>query len=365
MKTIEHWIDGGPTAAASTRRAPVYDPATGRQQAAVLLAESADVDTAVAAATKAYGSWGESSLAQRMRVMFAFRELLLRNEDELAAIVAAEHGKTVADARGEIVRGREVVECACGIADALQGGYFDQYSRGVDVLSFREPLGVVAGITPFNFPAMAPMWMHPIAIATGNTFLLKPSERDPSASDLIARLYTEAGLPDGVFNVVHGDRTAVDAILDHPGIAAVSFVGSTPVAKYVAVGDAAKPLVEVLARKVRAIRVGPGQDPVSEMGPLITWPAQERVTAAVVSAAAQGATVVVDGRGLQVPGYEEGFFLPMSRYSFGGWKDSLFGDSSIHGPEGVRFYTRPKVVTTRWPDSVPSSPAAFAFPTSH
>ncbi|GAA5162308.1 MULTISPECIES: CoA-acylating methylmalonate-semialdehyde dehydrogenase [Amycolatopsis] len=493
MTTIEHWIDGALTSAGSTRTAPVHDPATGRRQAEVLLAEPSDVDTAVAVAGKAFESWSNSSLTQRTRVLFAFRELLVRHEDELARLVSSEHGKVVDDARGEIVRGREVVEYACGIADALKGGFSDQVSRDVDVHSFRQPLGVVAGITPFNFPVMVPSWMHPIAIATGNTFVLKPSERDPSASNFVARLYAEAGLPDGVFNVVHGDKVAVDAILDHPGIAAVSFVGSTPIAKYVherataagkrvqalggaknhavvlpdadlefaanhltaaafgsagqrcmaisigvAVGDAADGLVEVLERKAREVKVGPGADPASDMGPVVTQAARERVLAAVDSAAAQGATVVVDGRSLTVEGHEDGFFVgpslldnlttemdayreeifgpvlgivrvdtvdeaialinanpygngtaiftgsgeaarrfqrevkvgmigvnvpipvPMSYYSFGGWKDSLIGDSPIHGPEGVRFYTRAKVVTTRWPHTE----AGFNFPTS-
>ncbi|MFT7870678.1 MULTISPECIES: CoA-acylating methylmalonate-semialdehyde dehydrogenase [Amycolatopsis] len=493
MNTIEHWINGTATPAGSTRTAPVYDPATGRRQAAVLLAEASDVDTAVAAAGKAFESWGNSSLSQRTKVMFAFRELLVRHEDELARIISAEHGKVIEDARGEIVRGREVVEYACGIADALKGSFSDQVSRDVDVHDFHQPLGVVAGITPFNFPIMVPLWMHPIAIATGNTFVLKPSERDPSASNFVARLYAEAGLPDGVFNVVHGDKTAVDAILDHPGIAAVSFVGSTPIAKYVhergtaagkrvqalggaknhavvlpdadleyaadhltaaafgsagqrcmaisvgvAVGPAGDRLVEILERKAREVRVGPGTDPASDMGPVVTEAARERVVHSVTRGAEQGAKVVVDGRDLKVEGHEEGFFVgpslldevtpemdayrdeifgpvlaivrtetldeaiavinanpygngtavftasgeaarkfqrevkvgmigvnvpipvPMSYYSFGGWKDSLIGDSPIHGPAGVRFYTRAKVVTTRWPHSE----AAFTFPTS-
>ncbi|MFB9690828.1 CoA-acylating methylmalonate-semialdehyde dehydrogenase [Amycolatopsis plumensis] len=493
MNTIEHWINGTATPAGSTRTAPVYDPATGRRQAAVLLAEASDVDTAVAAAGKAFESWGNSSLSQRTKVMFAFRELLVRHEDELARIISAEHGKVIEDARGEIVRGREVVEYACGIADALKGSFSDQVSRDVDVHDFHQPLGVVAGITPFNFPIMVPLWMHPIAIATGNTFVLKPSERDPSASNFVARLYAEAGLPDGVFNVVHGDKTAVDAILDHPGIAAVSFVGSTPIAKYVhergtaagkrvqalggaknhavvlpdadleyaadhltaaafgsagqrcmaisvgvAVGPAGDRLVEILERKAREVRVGPGTDPASDMGPVVTEAARERVVHSVARGAEQGAKVVVDGRDLKVEGHEEGFFVgpslldevtpemdayrdeifgpvlaivrtetldeaiavinanpygngtavftasgeaarkfqrevkvgmigvnvpipvPMSYYSFGGWKDSLIGDSPIHGPAGVRFYTRAKVVTTRWPHSE----AAFTFPTS-
>jgi malonate-semialdehyde dehydrogenase (acetylating)/methylmalonate-semialdehyde dehydrogenase len=432
-----------------------------------------------------------------MRVMFAFRELLVRHEDELARLISAEHGKVVDDARGEIVRGREVVEYACGIAEVLKGSFSDQVSRDVDVHSFRQPLGVCAGITPFNFPIMVPLWMHPIAIATGNTFVLKPSERDPSAANRVAELYAAAGLPDGVFNVVHGDKVAVDAILDHPDVAAVSFVGSTPIAKYVherasavgkrvqalggaknhavvlpdadlefaanhliaaafgsagqrcmavsvgvAVGDAGEALVDALARKARAVRVGPGDAPESEMGPLVTRAAQERVVAAVGRGAEQGATVVVDGRGHTVPGHENGFFVgptvldhvtpamaayreeifgpvlsvvrvdtvqaaidivnanpygngtaiftsggeaarrfqrevkvgmigvnvpipvPMSCYSFGGWKDSLIGDSPIHGPEGVRFYTRAKVVTTRWPQVNRSVDAAFHFPTS-
>ncbi|MFE2494421.1 CoA-acylating methylmalonate-semialdehyde dehydrogenase [Streptomyces scopuliridis] len=497
MSTIEHWINGAATAGASSRTAPVFNPATGASATRVRLAGPSDVDAAADAAAHAFESWSETSLSQRIKVMFAFRELLVRHEDELARIISAEHGKVVDDARGEIVRGREVVEYVCGLGDILKGSFSDQVSTGVDVHDFRQPLGVCAGITPFNFPAMVPLWMHPVAIATGNTFVLKPSERDPSATNLVARLYQEAGLPDGVFNVVHGDKTAVDAILDHPGIAAVSFVGSTPIAKYVhergtahgkrvqalggaknhgvvmpdadldfaakhliaaaygsagercmaisvavAVGSAADPLVEILERKARAIKVGPGDDPTSEMGPLVTAAAQERVTGAVASGAAQGATVVVDGRGLKIEGHENGFFVgpslldrvttgmdayreeifgpvltvvrvdtvdeaialinanpygngtavftsdggtarhfqrkvtvgmigvnvpvpvPMSYYSFGGWKDSLIGDSPVHGPEGVRFYTRVKVVTTRWPHREREISAGFSFPTS-
>jgi malonate-semialdehyde dehydrogenase (acetylating)/methylmalonate-semialdehyde dehydrogenase len=498
VKTIEHWINGAATPAGSTRTAPVWNPATGQQQASVLLAERSDVDTAVAAASKAFDSWSNSSLSQRMRIMFAFRELLVRHEDELARMISREHGKVVDDARGEIVRGREVVEYAAGIAEVLKGGFSDQVSRDVDVYSFRQPLGVCAGITPFNFPIMVPLWMHPIALATGNTFVLKPSERDPSASNLVAELYAEAGLPDGVFNVVHGDKTTVDSILDHPDIAAVSFVGSTPIARYVheratatgkrvqalggaknhavvlsdadlefaanhltaaafgsagercmaisvgvAVGEAGDALVEVLARKAREVKVGPGDDPASEMGPLVTNAAKERVITSVAAGAQQGATVVVDGRDLRLPEHEAGFFVgpslldhvtttmdayreeifgpvlvvvrvesideaialinanpygngtaiftadgasarrfqrevkvgmigvnvpipvPMSFYSFGGWKDSLFGDSPIHGPEGVRFYTQAKVVTTRWPHVDRPASAAFTFPTAN
>ncbi|MBN9747952.1 methylmalonate-semialdehyde dehydrogenase (CoA acylating) [Amycolatopsis sp. A1MSW2902] len=497
MNTIEHWINGVSTPAGSTRTAPVYDPATGKQQSAVLLAESADVDTAVAAAAKAAESWSESSLTQRTRILFAFRELLVKHEDELARVISSEHGKVVDDARGEIVRGREVVEYACGIADALKGSFSDQVSRGVDVHDFRQPLGVVAGITPFNFPIMVPLWMHPVAIAAGNTFVLKPSERDPSASNLVAQLYAEAGLPDGVFNVVHGDKVAVDALLDHPDVSAVSFVGSTPIAKYVhergtatgkrvqalggaknhavvlpdadleyaanhltaaafgsagqrcmaisvavAVGDAGDRLIGVLERKAREVKVGPGSDATNDMGPVVTAAARDRVLTAVARGAEEGATVVVDGRGHSVDGHEEGFFVgpslldhvttemqayreeifgpvlavvrvstvdeaialinanpygngtaiftgsgeaarrfqrgvhvgmigvnvpipvPMSYYSFGGWKDSLIGDSPIHGPAGVRFYTRAKVVTTRWPETEAHG-AAFNFPTAN
>lgn len=498
MKTIEHWINGSPAPGSASDTQPVFNPATGLEQARVVLGGAADVDTAVQAASRAFETWSESSLTQRTQVMFAFRQLLVEHEEELGRIISAEHGKTVDDARGEITRGREVVEFACGLGDVLKGSFSDQVSRGIDVHNFRQPLGVVAGITPFNFPAMVPLWMHPMAIATGNTFILKPSERDPSAANFVADLYKKAGLPDGVFNVVHGGKDAVDAILTHPGIEAVSFVGSTPIAKYVheqatshgkrvqalggaknhavvlpdadlefaanhitagaygsagercmavsvavAVGDAADGLVEVLERKAREVKVGPGDAPGVEMGPLVTKAAQERVENAVGTAAAQGATVVVDGRGLKVDGHEEGFFtgpslldhvtvemdaykeelfgpvlaivraesldeaislinanpygngtalftasgeaarlfqrnihvgmiginvpvpVPMSYYSFGGWKDSLIGDSPIHGPEGIRFYTRPKVVTTRWPQQAQHVTAGFNFPTSN
>jgi len=494
---IEHWINGSPTRAGSHRTGPVYNPATGATQSEVLLAETADVDTAVAAASKAFETWADSSLTQRQRIMFRFRELLVAHEDELAALISREHGKVVEDARSEIVRGREVVEYACGIADALKGSFSDQVSRDIDVHNFRQPLGVCVGITPFNFPIMVPLWMHPIAIATGNTFVLKPSERDPSASNLVARLYAEAGLPDGVFNVVHGDKTAVDALLNHPDVAAVSFVGSTPIARYVheqatatgkrvqalggaknhavvlpdadlefaanhltaaaygsagqrcmavsvgvAVGDAGDALVDVLKAKAEAIQVGPGDDPASDMGPLVTAQARQRVIDAVATGKTQGADVVVDGRGHTVAGHEDGFWVgpslldhitpdmaayqeeifgpvlavarvetvddaiqlinnnpygngtalftssgaaarkfqrevhvgmiginvpipvPMSYYSFGGWKDSLIGDSPIHGPDGVRFYTQAKTVTTRWPDVQRSVEAAFNFPTT-
>ncbi|WP_433469516.1 CoA-acylating methylmalonate-semialdehyde dehydrogenase [Spirillospora sp. CA-128828] len=483
MRTIQHWIAGADTSGASTRFGSVHDPALGVQQARVALAEPSDVDAAVRAAAKAFDEWRDVPVTRRAKIMLAFRDLAERHADRLAEIIADEHGKVLADARGEVVRGLEVVEFACGIPQLLKGEYSDQVSTGVDAHSFRQPLGVCAGITPFNFPAMVPLWMHPISIATGNTFVLKPSERDPSASNLIARLYAEAGLPDGVFNVVHGDKTAVDAILDHPGIAAVSFVGSTPIAKYVhgrasangkrvqalggaknhavvlpdadldfaaaqltaagygsagqrcmaisavvAVGDAGDGLVERLRERARAIRVGPGREPGSEMGPVITREARERVAGYVERGVAAGAELVVDGRDLRVDGHRDGFFLgpclfdrvtadmdvyrdeifgpvlvvlradgfdeavdlvnanpfgngtaiftssgraartfqrrvqvgmigvnvpipvPMAFHSFGGWKDSLFGDTHVHGPEGVRFYTRAKAVTSRWPE---------------
>ena len=496
MNTIPHWINGSPVTGTDTQ--PVFNPATGQEQARVVLGGAAQVDAAVTAAATAFETWSESSLTQRTQVMFAFRQLLVEHEEELGRIISAEHGKTVDDARGEITRGREVVEFACGLGDVLKGSFSDQVSRGIDVHDFRQPLGVVAGITPFNFPAMVPLWVHPVAIATGNTFILKPSERDPSAANFVAGLYRKAGLPDGVFNVGHGGKAAVDAILTHPGIEAVSFVGSTPIAKYVheqatshgkrvqalggaknhavvlpgadlefaanhitagaygsagercmalsvavAVGDAADALVEVLKRKAEEVKVGPGDQAGTEMGPLVSKAAQERVENAVGTAHTQGATVVVDGRGLKIDGHEEGFFtgpslldhvttemaayreelfgpvlavvrvdtlddaidvinanpygngtavftasgeaarrfqravrvgmigvnvpvpVPMAYYSFGGWKDSLIGDSPIHGPEGIRFYTRPKVVTTRWPQHNHHVAAGFDFPTSN
>ncbi|MFL6098011.1 MAG: aldehyde dehydrogenase family protein, partial [Blastococcus sp.] len=233
MRTIQHWIDGAETRGSSMRTQAVFNPATGEQQAEVLLADQSDVDRAVATAAAAFEEWSESSLSRRTRVLFAFREIVNRRVDELAAAITDEHGKVLSDAAGEVQRGLEVVEFACGIPNLLKGDYSDQVSTGVDSFSFRQPLGVVAGITPFNFPAMVPMWMFPVAIACGNTFVLKPSERDPSASVLLAEMWAEAGLPPGVFNVLHGDKVAVDGLLDHPDVAAVSFVGSTPIARYV------------------------------------------------------------------------------------------------------------------------------------
>jgi malonate-semialdehyde dehydrogenase (acetylating) / methylmalonate-semialdehyde dehydrogenase len=484
MRTIQHWIAGSETTGASTRFGPVYNPATGDHQAQVALATAADVEAAVQAAAKAFEAWSDVSLMRRARIMFAFRDLIERHIDELSKLVADEHGKVVSDAKGEITRGLEVVEFACGLPTLLKGEYSEQVSTGVDAYSFRQPLGVCAGITPFNFPVMVPMWMHPVAIAAGNTFVLKPSERDPSASNLVARLYAEAGLPDGVFNVVHGDKVAVDAILDHPDVAAVSFVGSTPIARYVherasaggkrvqalggaknhavvlpdadlefaanhitaagygsagqrcmaisavvAVGQAGDALVERLKEKAIEVKVGPGREPSSEMGPVVTPEARDRIAGYVSRGEQAGAALVVDGRGLTVKDHENGFFVgpclfdrvstemdiyrdeifgpvlvilragtfdeaidiinanpygngtaiftssgqaarkfqryvqvgmiginvpipvPMAFYSFGGWKDSLFGDTHVHGPEGIRFYTRAKAITSRWPDN--------------
>ncbi len=496
MPTIEHWIAGKPTALASTRSADVFDPATGQRSGEVLLAGAADVDQAVSAAREAFVEWSQASLTARTKVLFAFRELVNGHIAELAELITSEHGKVLSDARGEVQRGLEVVEFACGIPQLLKGDYSDQASAGVDVFSFREPLGVVAGITPFNFPIMVPMWMHPIAIACGNTFVLKPSERDPSGSQLVARLWQEAGLPDGVFNVVNGDVEAVDALLDHPDVAAVSFVGSTPIARYiherasangkrvqalggaknhaivmpdadpsfaaehlaaaafgsagercmaistaVAVGEAGDALMEAVVEQANAVRVGPGDAGSSDMGPVITAASRDRIVGLIQSGADQGATLAVDGRGLVVPGHENGFWVgptvidhvtptmdvyteeifgpvltvvragtvaeaialingnpygngtaiftssgetartfqrgvhvgmigvnvpipvPMAYYSFGGWKDSLFGDKHVHGPEGVSFYTRAKVVTSRWPHVETPSGASLQFPT--
>jgi malonate-semialdehyde dehydrogenase (acetylating)/methylmalonate-semialdehyde dehydrogenase len=480
MRTIQHWIDGSGTHGSSTRTAPVFDPATGRQQAEVLLADAGDVDAAVAAARKGFEKWRHVSLSRRSRVMFNFRNLVMENVDELARIVADEHGKVFGDAKGEIVRGMEISEYVCGLPQLLKGEYSDQVSTEVDSYSFRQPLGICAGITPFNFPVMVPMWMHPVAIACGNAFILKPSERVPSASYFFAELYQKAGLPDGVFNVVQGDKTAVDAILAHPDISAVSFVGSTPIAQYVyergtaagkrvqalggaknhclvmpdanldfaanhitaaaygssgqrcmaisvavVVGNVGDALVEKLKEKALAVKMGPAADQDSEMGPVITAASRDRIVDYIGRGEAAGATVVVDGR---TAGSGQGFFVgptlfdnvttdmdvyrdeifgpvltvvrvnsaqegidlinrnpygngtciftssgsaarkfqrdvsagmvginvpvpvPMAFYSFGGWKASLFGDKHIHGPEGIKFYTRGKVVTARWPE---------------
>ncbi|MGH3503072.1 MAG: CoA-acylating methylmalonate-semialdehyde dehydrogenase [Nocardioidaceae bacterium] len=497
MRTIEHWIDGHPAPGASQRHGKVWNPATGQHQADVRLATAADVDAAVQSAKVAFEGWSETSLSARAKVLFAFREVLGSRLEEVAEAISDEHGKVVSDARGEVQRGLEVVEFACGIPHLLKGEYSDQVSTGIDVFSFREPLGVVAGITPFNFPAMVPMWMFPVAIACGNTFVLKPSERDPSASLLMAQAWSDAGLPAGVFNVVQGDKGAVDALLDHDDVQAVSFVGSTPIAAYihgrasaagkrvqalggaknhavvlpdadldfasdhlvsaafgsagercmaisaaVAVGDAGDGLMAEVNRKAAEVKVGSGRDAASEMGPVVTPQARDRIHGLIETGATQGATVTVDGRTIVVPGFEEGFFVgptvidevttdmdvyteeifgpvlsvlrvdsvdeaialvnanpygngtaiftssgeaarrfqrgvdvgmiginvpipvPMAYYSFGGWKDSLYGDTHVHGSEGVSFYTRAKVITSRWPHVQNPAGASFHFPTS-
>ncbi len=493
---IGHWIGGAvPAAHAGTRYATVWNPATGRATARVALGTAADVDAAVRAAGEAFPAWAATPPIRRARVLFRFRELLEAHADEIAAAIVAEHGKVFSDARGEVQRGLEVVEFACGIPQLLKGEYSEQAGTGVDAYSFRQPLGVCVGITPFNFPAMVPMWMFPVAIACGNAFVLKPSERDPSASLLMAQLLRTAGLPDGVFNVVHGDKEAVDALLAHPRVAAVSFVGSTPIARYihetasrhgkrvqalggaknhmvvlpdadldqavdaligaaygsagercmavsvaVAVGPVADALVERLAERVPRIRIGAGTDPDAEMGPLVTAAHREKVLHYIDAGVAEGARLVVDGRAVAAPDGGDGFFLggtlfdavepgmaiyrdeifgpvlsivraesferalalvneheygngcaiftrdgdaarefvarvqigmvgvnvpipvPMAFHSFGGWKASLFGDHHMHGPEGVRFYTKLKAVTQRWPAGIRAG-AEFTMPT--
>jgi malonate-semialdehyde dehydrogenase (acetylating)/methylmalonate-semialdehyde dehydrogenase len=482
---INHWIDGAPVDGTSGRTAPVFNPATGEQTGEVALASAGDVAAAVASAKSAARAWRSASLSRRSAVLFAFRELLAQRADELAMIVTAEHGKVLGDAHGEIARGLENVEFACGVPQLLKGGFSEQAATGVDVYSIRQPLGVVAGITPFNFPAMVPLWMAANAMACGNAFILKPSEKDPTAALWLAHLWQEAGLPDGVFTVVHGDKEAVDTLLTHPDVAAVSFVGSTPIARYiyetgtahgkrvqalggaknhmvvlpdadvdmaadaavsaaygaagercmaisvaVAVGDVGDALVDAIAARLPKLRVGNGADPDSEMGPLITREHRDKVASYIAAGADSGAVVVVDGREADVPA--DGFFLgttlldrvspemsvytdeifgpvlcvvraetytealelinanqyangvaiftrdggaarqfqfdvevgmvgvnvpipvPVAYYSFGGWKASLFGDTHMYGPEGINFYTRGKVVTSRWPDPATS-----------
>ena len=486
MDRITHWIDNAAVPGTSGRTGPVFDPATGEMRAEVDLAGAGEVDAAVASARRAFLEWSEVSIAQRTRLMFRFRELVEANRDELARRLSAEHGKVVADAGGEVARALENIEYACGLAELLKGGYSEQASGGVDVHSLRQPLGVVAGITPFNFPAMVPLWMIPNAVACGNTFVLKPSEKDPSAPRFVAELFAEAGFPAGVLNVVNGDAEAVNALLTHPGVAAVSFVGSTPIARHVyvtgtaagkrvqalggaknhmvvlpdadldlaadaavnaaygsagercmavsvvvAVGDVGDPLVDAIAARVDKLVIGPGDDPDSQMGPLITADHRDKVAGYIDAGEAVGAEVVVDGRTQEFDG--DGFFLgvtlldhvqpdmsvytdeifgpvlcvvragsyadamalveanpygngaaiftrdggvarrfqrevstgmvgvnvpvpvPVGYYSFGGWKDSLFGDTHMYGPEGISFWTRGKVVTSRWPEPATSA----------
>ena len=362
MRTIPHWINGQEVVPASGNFGPVFDPSTGEQQAQVGLATTAEMDAAIATAKAAFPAWRSTSLSRKSEILFRFRELVVANRDEIARLVSIEHGKVPSDAAGELARGIENIEFSCGIPTHMKGGFSEQVSGGVDVYSIKQPLGVVAGITPFNFPAMVPLWMFTNAIATGNTFILKPSEKDPSVTVFMAKLLKEAGLPDGVFNIVHGDKVAVDAILNNPDIAAVSFVGSTPIAKYiystgtangkrvqalggaknhmvvlpdadinmaadasvsagfgsagercmaisvvVAVGNIADPLIEAISARIPALKVGPGTDPANEMGPLITGEHRDKVASYIAGAAAEGATVVVDGREGTLP--ERGYFL--------------------------------------------------------
>ena len=482
---IPHWIDGARVDGTSGRSGPVYNPARGVQSGAVDLASVEEIDAAVQSAKRALPGWRSTSLAKRADLFFAIREIFHAHREDLAKILTAEHGKVLSDAMGEVARGLEVIEYACGIPTLVKGEFTEQASTGVDVYSIRQPVGVVAGITPFNFPAMVPMWMWAPAIACGNCFILKPSEKDPSASLLTAELLKEAGLPDGVFNVVHGDKVAVDAILEHAEIGAVSFVGSTPIARYiyetgtkhgkrvqalggaknhmivlpdadvemaadaavsagygsagercmavsvlVAVGDVADTLVDAIRERLPNVKVGDGMEPGSEMGPLVTREHRDKVASYIESGAGQGAKVVADGRDTAPDG--DGFFLgvsllddvtpdmdaykdeifgpvlsvvraktydeavslvndnpygngvalftrdggaarqfqfdvnagmvginvpipvPVAYYSFGGWKASLFGDSHAYGPESIHFYTRGKVVTSRWPDPATS-----------
>lgn len=367
MKTINHWIGGKPVEGVSGNFGPVYNPATGAQEKQVAFASVDEVDAAVGAAKEAFRTWGTSSLAKRTSVLFRYRELIDAHREEIARLITAEHGKVHSDALGEVARGLEIVELACGIPEKLKGELSTQVSTRVDVASIRQSLGVVAGITPFNFPAMVPMWMFPLAIACGNTFVLKPSEKVPSAAFKLAELAAEAGLPDGVLNIVNGDKVAVDAILEHPDVAAVSFVGSTPIARYihttgtangkrvqalggaknhmlvlpdadldlaadsainaaygsagercmaisvvVAVGETADPLIGKIKERADRLRIGPGDDPASEMGPLITKVHRDKVASYVTGAAAQGADVVIDGTGFTVEGYEDGHWLGIS-----------------------------------------------------
>jgi len=495
MTEIHHYIDGKRFEGSSGRWGDVFNPATGERTRRVALGGADEIDRAVQAAAAAFPAWAATPPLTRARIMFRLKDLLEREAPSLARIITDEHGKVLSDAQGEVTRGLEVVEFACGIPHLMKGEYSDQVGRGIDSWSLRQPLGVCAGITPFNFPAMVPLWMFPVALACGNTFVLKPSERDPSAGHRIAELLTEAGVPPGVFNVVNGDKEAVDAILHHPAISAVSFVGSTPIAEYiyanaaaagkrvqalggaknhmvvmpdadldqatdalmgaaygaagercmavsvaVAVGGIGDQLVDRLVPRVRALKIGPGTDTEAEMGPLVTRQHLDKVRSYVDLGIEEGARLAVDGRGLKLQGYENGFFLggclfdevkpemriykeeifgpvlsvvrardfedaiklvndheygngtaiftrdgdaarefsnraqigmigvnvpipvPMAFHSFGGWKRSLFGDTAVYGGEGVRFYTRLKTVTSRWPAGIRTG-AEYAMPT--
>ena len=493
--TITHFIHGKNVSGESQRFSDVFNPATGQVTGRIPLATVSDVQSAIASAQSAFPAWAATTPLNRARVMFKYKELLEKHADEIAMAITKEHGKVFSDAKGELTRGLEVVEFACGIPHLQKGEHSMNVGTGVDSYSEYAPLGVVAGITPFNFPCMVPMWMFPIAIVCGNTFVLKPSERDPTATLILARLLKEAGLPDGVFNVVHGDKEAVDVLLDDPRVHAISFVGSTPIAEYiyargsaagkrvqalggaknhmlimpdadmdqaanallgagygsagercmaisvaVCVGDAADALIAKLQPLVENLRVGPGEKDNPDMGPLVTCLHRDKVKAYVDSGEAEGATVLVDGRGLRVDGHEQGFFLggtlfdhvtsemkiykeeifgpvlcivrvpdfnsacklineheygngtaiftrdgaaarqfchtiqvgmvgvnvpipvPMAFHSFGGWKRSLFGPLHMHGTDGVRFYTRLKTITARWPTGIRAG-AEFSMPT--
>jgi malonate-semialdehyde dehydrogenase (acetylating)/methylmalonate-semialdehyde dehydrogenase len=495
MSDVQHFINGKHSDGSSARWGDVFNPATGERARRVAMGGAAEVDQAVKAAAAAFPAWAATPPLARARVLFKFRELMERDSDALARMITDEHGKVLSDAKGEVQRGTEVVEFACGIPHLMRGDVTEQVGRGIDSWSLRQPIGVCAGITPFNFPAMVPMWMFPVALACGNTFVLKPSERDPSAGQRMAELLLEAGLPPGVFNVVNGDKEAVDAILAHPQVDAVSFVGSTAIAEYiyataahngkrvqalggaknhmvvmpdadldqatdalmgaaygsagercmavsvaVAVGGVGDKLLEKLVPRVRALKIGPGTDPDAEMGPLVTAQHRTKVSSYVDLGVKEGAKLIVDGRGLNLQGYEDGFFLggcvfddvtpdmriyqeeifgpvlavvrspdfehavklvndheygngvaiftrdgdaareftnriqigmvginvpipvPMAFHSFGGWKRSLFGDMAVHGMEGVRFYTRLKTVTARWPTGIRSG-AEYVMPT--
>ncbi len=497
MYKVDHFINGETITASGNRTAPIFNPATGEQQGEVGLASTADVDAAVAAANKAFLSWSDTGLMKRVAILFKFRDLLEANREELCTAIVREHGKVWDDAMGELTRGFEIVENACGMPEMLKGEFSEQVGPGIDCYNTRQPLGVVCSITPFNFPAMVPLWTIPLAIACGNTFILKPSERDPSAANILARLFKEAGLPDGVFNVVHGDKVAVDHLLKHEDIAAISFVGSTQVAEYiyhtgtahnkrvqalggaknhaiimpdadldqavdamigaaygsagercmalsvaVAVGDdVADNLVTSITERASQIKVGSGMDKENEMGPLITKEHNARVQGLISEGEAQGAKIVLDGRRFEAPsGLENGYFcgptlldhvtkemsvyqqeifgpvlvvvraksyeeavnlvqnheygngtciftrdgdiarnfakkikigmvgvnvplpVPLAHHSFGGWKRSIFGDHHMYGPEGVRFWTKIKTVTMRWPTSIMAG-ANLSFPT--